>query len=237
MFNSKALALTVSIAGFSLGLISAESASALSIFNDRANFQSQLGNSITDDYESAGYKTGDIVDTPDLDIFTNAAMDSVLGEAKYQTTTPYGNNGYNLVLGSENRSYCAGCNGSFILDFTQASVGSASGVFGVGLDILVNSASLPYSAFVSFGDGSTQNFALSPGSQFFGITDNSLIKSINFGLPNGGSTTSGAFQIDNLTIGSAQATAVPTPALLPGLIGLGAAALRKRKAEKVEAEV
>lgn len=32
-------------------------------------------------------------------------------------------------------------------------------------------------------------------------------------------------------------TAVPTPALLPGLIGLGAAALRKRKAEKVQAKV
>jgi hypothetical protein len=30
---------------------------------------------------------------------------------------------------------------------------------------------------------------------------------------------------------------IPTPALLPGLIGLGAAALRKRKQEKVEAKV
>ena len=32
-------------------------------------------------------------------------------------------------------------------------------------------------------------------------------------------------------------TAVPTPALLPGLIGLGAAALRKRKSEKVKVQV
>lgn len=32
-------------------------------------------------------------------------------------------------------------------------------------------------------------------------------------------------------------TPIPTPALLPGLVGLGAAALRKRKQEKVEAEV
>jgi hypothetical protein len=32
------------------------------------------------------------------------------------------------------------------------------------------------------------------------------------------------------------ATPVPTPALLPGLLGLGAAALRKRKGEEVEAE-
>ena len=40
--------------------------------------------------------------------------------------------------------------------------------------------------------------------------------------------------IDNLTFGKAQPTAVPTPALLPGLIGLGVAALRKRKAEAAE---
>ncbi len=33
------------------------------------------------------------------------------------------------------------------------------------------------------------------------------------------------------------ATAVPTPALLPGLVGLGLAALRKRKSDQTEAEV
>ena len=31
-------------------------------------------------------------------------------------------------------------------------------------------------------------------------------------------------------------TAIPTPALLPGLIGLGLGALRKRKSEEVETE-
>jgi len=36
--------------------------------------------------------------------------------------------------------------------------------------------------------------------------------------------------------GSENATSVPTPALLPGLIGLGAAALRKRKSAIVTPE-
>ena len=38
--------------------------------------------------------------------------------------------------------------------------------------------------------------------------------------------------LDNLQLGAA--TAIPTPALLPGLVGLGVAALRKRKAEAAE---
>lgn len=42
--------------------------------------------------------------------------------------------------------------------------------------------------------------------------------------------------LDNVSLTrESVATAVPTPALLPGLIGLGVAALCKRKAEKVEA--
>ena len=40
----------------------------------------------------------------------------------------------------------------------------------------------------------------------------------------------------NNPCGSKNATSVPTPALLPGLIGLGAAALRKRKSEIVTPE-
>jgi hypothetical protein len=46
--------------------------------------------------------------------------------------------------------------------------------------------------------------------------------------------SSGQFQIDNVRL-EANSRVVPTPALLPGLIGMGAAALRKRKQE-AEAE-
>lgn len=41
----------------------------------------------------------------------------------------------------------------------------------------------------------------------------------------------------SVVITKAPPTAVPTPALLPGLIGLGLGVLRKRKSEEVETEV
>lgn len=48
-------------------------------------------------------------------------------------------------------------------------------------------------------------------------------------------TGAAAFVFDDLSFTPAStATPVPTPALLPGLIGMGVAALRKRKAEAVE---
>lgn len=43
--------------------------------------------------------------------------------------------------------------------------------------------------------------------------------------------------LDNLTFSNSNATAVPTPALLPGLIGLGVGVLRKRKAEAAKQAV
>lgn len=47
----------------------------------------------------------------------------------------------------------------------------------------------------------------------------------------------GGSVLDDVVLEQTQATPVPTPALLPGLIGLGVAALRKRKSEQVAAEV
>ena len=116
--------------------------------------------------------------------------------------------------------YCAGCNGSFRLTFTSTSVGTASGVFGVGMDIISNSPSTsPYTAFVTFGDNSTQDFLLPGDGTFWGITDSTLIKSIHIALSNNG-TQGGYFVIDNLTIG---ASAVPEPAsgvlVLAGIAG------------------
>ena len=66
-----------------------------------------------------------------------------------------------------------------------------------------------YTAFITFGDGSTSNIALPEergcvprgGPCFFGITSDLLVKSIHIGLPDGGATTSGSLIMDNLTIG------------------------------------
>jgi hypothetical protein len=51
----------------------------------------------------------------------------------------------------------------------------------------------------------------------------------------GGLTAQGGLTLDGTSF-SADITAIPTPALLPGLLGLGVAALRKRKQEGSEQE-
>jgi len=70
----------------------------------------------------------------------------------------------------------------------------------------------------------------SPGDGFLGIIGNASFSSITFGTEGaagqGGLET---FTADNLSFGTA-ATPIPTPALLPGLVGMGIAAWRKRKA-------
>lgn len=188
-----------------LGAIGSTAVAAPTYFASRPVFTSQLGASVTDDYSNAAY----------VFIQSNAAMSAVLGETDYRTT---GFTNLNIVSG---QTYCAGCNGSFELNFTTTSVGDANGVFGVGLDVLANSG---YFAFVTFGDGSTDN-VLVTGS-FFGLTSPQEIKTIHFGLTGGGTTIGGVFQIDNLTIGD-DAAVVPEPAslalLATALLGLAAA--------------
>ncbi|XGV99736.1 MAG: PTPA-CTERM sorting domain-containing protein [Leptolyngbya sp. BL-A-14] len=83
------------------------------------------------------------------------------------------------------------------------------------------------------------NFGGSTGGPFLGSLD---FTNASGGLsfqPNFGSlyfTTRGGVGTYKATVATSNPTAVPTPALLPGLIGLGAAALRKRKTEKVKVE-
>ncbi|MBW4687058.1 MAG: PEP-CTERM sorting domain-containing protein [Komarekiella atlantica HA4396-MV6] len=158
-------------------------------------------------------------------------MSGVVGETKYKTTTPFGANGYNLITAQQsgNHAYCAGCNGSFLLDFTQTTVGNALGVFGAGFDILYGTQ---YFAQVTFGDDSTQDFSLA-GQNFWGITSEKSIKGIHVGLQGGGATTSGSILIDNLTIGGAKS--VPEPASVIGILAFGAfgaSSLHKRKQQQ-----
>lgn len=186
-------------------------ASATTLFSDRTSFESSLSTILTDHYSPAeGYPSG-------FNMYTDAGMTAVFGQTIY-TATGFAN--LNIV---NNGQYCAGCNGSFRLTFTNTSVGTAQGVLGVGFDVVSNSGNPnKYYAFVTFGDNSTLNIALSSGASFLGITDPIGIKSIHYGLSGGGSTTAGSFIMDNLTIGN-----VPEPSLvLPvacslGLVGFG----------------
>lgn len=222
---------TLGVSFIAIGIaIGGQQAQASTLFNDRIKFENQLNNFIIDDYENPNYLKGDIASNSFIDIHTNASMNSVFGETKYKTTTPFGVNGYNIIYSplSGNHAYCAGCNGSFLLDFTQTTVSNALGVFGAGFDILF---STEYFAYVTFGDDSTKNFSL--GYQtFWGITSEKSIKTVHVGLKNGGSTINGSIVIDNLTIG---AKSVPEPASVIGLLalgGFGATSLSKRKRQQ-----
>jgi len=190
---------------------------AATIFLNSSDFGAAIATPLTDHYSPAdGYPAG-------FGLYSNSAMTAFFGEAAYTTT---GHSDNNIVSGER---YCAGCNGSFGLDFTSTSVGDSQGVFGVGLDITSNDAILPYWAYITFGDDTGLSYGLASGAGFFGVTDTRRIRTIHFGLSNGLPTTSGSFQIDNLTIG-AEPTSVPEPSMaLPVALVLGMLGLRCRR--------
>lgn len=171
----------------SLGVPAAALAATPTYYVDRPTFEATLRDVVRDDYQN-GYQFAQ----------SNEAMSAVRGETDYVTT---GHAENNLVFGAGDLKYCAGCNGSFRLIFTSTSVGTASGVFGVGLDIGGNDAGVPYYAFVTFADGTTADIALPVGASFWAVTAPELIANIHFGLSGGAPTTNGSFFIDNLTIG------------------------------------
>jgi PEP-CTERM motif len=179
-------------------------------YNDRPTFLAQLGTSVTDPYSDPRY----------VFIQNNAVMSAVLGETDYVST---GWPNLNIV---SNGQYCAGCNGSFRLEFTSTSVGGASGVWGAGFDFPFNSG---YFAYITFGDGSTDNVAIPTGNGFFGLTSSESVKSIHLGLTGGGTTQGGNFGIDNLTIGNAGDVPEPSALLLAGLGLAGVAVARRRR--------
>ena len=200
-------------------------------YSNSLTFQAALGASVTDSYSDPGYQNGNKVNGAGFDIFFNAAMSAVLGETDYQTT---GHTDQNILEnGSDgDYDYCAGCNGSFRLTFTTTTVGTASGVYGAGFNFANTDPTVPYHAFVTFGDGSTADYLLAVTplfnfTNFFGITSDLLISSIHLGLANGGTTTGGAFAIDDLTIGAASVPdATSTLGLFMGVALLGFVAQR-----------
>jgi hypothetical protein len=226
--------------GASILLLSGQvGAAVITTYLDRASFETQLGSTVKDEYDLSLYGTGN----NGLGSFTNSEMSAVLGETSYTATA---HTDLNLVTPwlVGDGSYCAGCNGSFLLDFTGTSVGDTQGVYGVGFTMEFNYATtgshyfwpVPdgvegYHAFVTFGDDTTGDWELplaapidfySIHTSFWGITSEQKVKSIHIGLENGGISTFSTFRMDDLTIGSISPVPIPATVWLfgTGLIGL-----------------
>jgi hypothetical protein len=197
------------------------------LYTSSGPFDAAIGLSMTDSYSAPPYGAG-------FHVYTDTAMNAFFGETRYTTTGFTDNNIVNdSVLFSGGRAYCGGCNGSFSLDFTHTTIGSAKGVFGVGFDY-ANFGGPSYDAFITFGDGSTLDVPLqiyAGRPDFFGVTSSSLISSIALGLANGGISTDGSFQESNLIIADPPA-AVPEPSalalLVMALVGIAGVGRQKR---------
>ena len=211
------------IAGYLVLLLLSQPLWACELYRDRSAFLAHTSGTILDDYES-GYPNG-------LPI-SDSAMSSVLGETEYVAT---GHSDGNSVVGrhpgvpGSSNYYCAGCNGSFLLEFTSTSVGDATGVYGVKIDIRENREDFPYFVFVTFGNDAAAHhllpiaiFQMVPNDlTFWGIASEQRIKSVHFGLEDEGVTTSGSFAIDNLVIAGQVAVAPATGSLPLMILGMG----------------
>lgn len=220
------------LAGALLLLPLASAAMPIQYGGDRAGFEAALSSIIIDDYSAPGYSAGDITNFGGFDILTDAAMNAVLGETRYRPLTSPNRN-YVFSLGTEPLVYCAGCNGAFELDFTATSVGDATGVFGVGFDVMTRTL---FHAIVTFGDDTTLDVPLASFSlNFWGITSETRIRSITLGMPAGQALIPGdSIQIDNLTIGRPAEVVAPVPepaglALVVMGVGVAGGLSRRRR--------
>lgn len=116
-------------------------------------------------------------------------------------------------------------------DHTSAAISGLWGADNIGVDILINGVGT--SNFIPSGSGAFSQLTAFNITSGFVAGQNVLSFVVqDLGGP-------GAFRVDNIQLTAdlaADSTAIPTPALLPSLIGMGAATLRKRRQEaEVEA--
>ena len=161
--RSLSVKLLGSIAALAITVAASEASADTIFYTSRSAFDAAIGTSITDTYDSPGYATFFGIEA------SNVQMNKVFGETRYTSTGFKNANDVSAtIFGFNGPAYCAGCNGSFILDFGHTSVGTSKGVYGVGFDFVNNGPPLfspQYTAFITFGDKSSVNELLPFGFQ------------------------------------------------------------------------
>jgi len=221
-----------------LVLLISNNASAALLYSDRNEFYQGTETYIVDGYDSETYGW-DSSDTYGSVRLTDSQLNSLSPEVTYSTDHNINWVGFAYTYQNDPGVFCSGCNLAFTMGFTDTSIGTFSGVYAMGFDIVMNSASDTYPnetrhAYVTFGDGSIIDYTLPKHgfdlpSIFWGIASDQLISSITFDDP-ATNLAQTSLIIDNLTIGTSP---VPIPAAIwlfgSGLFGLlGFARYKKR---------
>lgn len=206
------------VVGFGIGLAPAEAAS---IFTNQAEFLNNV--------QSGSY----------LETFDSLASNSLIA-----SPIPFSQNGFSYSVsanpddfynaGSSSDIWLSSNNATYpiVFNFTSGNVSAVGGAF---FPSDRNGNLKSGSVTLALSDGTTQTltdtnsssflgFIANPGSVFTSLRITAVQPADNFTWPT----------VNNFRVGAA-ATAVPTPALLPGLIGLGLGVLRKRRSVAVEA--
>lgn len=187
------------------------------LFADRSTFESSLATFETQDY--SGIAGGSYSDTQ-IDTFLGATT-----PIHRTTGNPNSNQIFQETFNASNTT--------FRITFTNTNVGTIDGVYGVAFDY--GQSNTQMNVFVTFGDNTTQDYALTPNPSpfstpdFFGITSDELIESIHISIPiNSSGITSSAFVFDNLSYGSDTPIPEPSTALL-SLISMATLGFRRRR--------
>lgn len=196
----------------SSALLASTANAAVVTYADQASFEAAVTDVVTDTFEEPEYQ------------FINSAADMQAlsnGNIGYESTY-FAEPNWNIVVSG---NLCWGCNGSGQVLLDETTLGTSDGVFGFAADIQVNQNDGVY-AFVTFGDGTTENFLLDSGPSYFALTADELIASVHFGGLDGAPATSGEMdqlQLGSVSIGSG-GEVHSVPELDPGAFG-GALAL------------